>query len=70
MPIVSLHLRGFPRGTTSDTIIFLLRYFGSVYRVRLQGDEAICTMSSETGRSESFSFIEFNYDVVILPLIS
>ena len=65
MPIVSLHLRGFPQGTTSDTIIFLLRLFGSVYRVRLQGDEAICTMSSETGRIKRI--IRMNL-IITLPL--
>ena len=63
MPIVTLYLRGFPKGTTPDTIIFLLRLFGPVYRVRIQEDRAICIMSSDAGmynivRRVSFSSIQ------------
>lgn len=59
MPIITLYLRGFPKGTTSDTIIFLLRLFGPVYRVRIQEDRAICIMSSDAGMSNVVRRIQF-----------
>lgn len=54
LPIVTLRLRGFPAHTTSDTLLKLLRLFGSVYSVRVQGNSALCTMSSETGNKKLF----------------
>ena len=46
LPIVTLHLTGFPANTRSDTLLKLLRLFGSVYNVCVQGQSALCTMSS------------------------
>ena len=51
LPIVTLHLTGFPANTRSDTLLKLLRLFGSVYNVCVQGQSAVCTMSSEAGKN-------------------
>lgn len=48
---MTLHLTGFPANTRSDTLLKLLRLFGSVYNVCVQGQSALCTMSSEAGKN-------------------
>ena len=49
MPIMTLRLKGFPTNTRAATLLKLLRLFGSVYSVYVDGENALCTMASETG---------------------